>query len=163
MWFLLGYGVTFGSLVALILLAGRLWPGWRPWLGAGAGLMLAAAGISLLRPAVNGHACRGPGGFLLRYSRWHPTGMGAAYAVYCATCCWPYLGGLSLLLAERGLAGGAPAGVLVLLLIMGAPVLAPVLFRTGGVQRFLSHHDQTLRFAASVFLIGVGLYQTLSR
>lgn len=159
--FLLGYGATIGALVALIILAGHFWPGWRLWLGTIAGLTLAITGVRLLRPGLAAHTCHGPGAFLQRYSGWHPAGMGVAYAAYCATCCGPYLTGLSLLLAHRGLEGGAVAGAFMLLLIMGIPVLAPVLFHTTGLVRLLARHQQALQQASGIFLAGVGVYLAL--
>lgn len=159
--FLLGYGATIGALVTLVILSGHFWPGWRLWLGTIAGLTLALTGVRLLRPRPAARTCHGPGAFLQRYSGWHPTGMGVAYAAYCATCCGPYLTGLSLLLAHRGLEGGAVAGAVTLLLIMGIPVLAPILFHTTGLVRLLARHQQALQQAAGIFLAGVGVYLAL--
>lgn len=155
-WFLLGYLAIFGLAAAALMALGDQFPALQQWMRGGSGLVVAASGALLLsgRPAAN--SCEGPNGFLLRYGRWHPVGMGAAYALYCAGCCGPYLAGVGLILAGRGLSGGAAVGSLLLALVMAAPVVVPLVARTDRVQQWLSRHDRTLRLASGLFLAGTG-------
>lgn len=163
-WFLLGYLGVFLLLAALLITLGHHASGLQSYLSILAGVILLASGLRLLelrrRPS---HACSGPGGFLLRYGRYHPAGMGMAFAAYCGACCGPYLAGAGVLIAERGWGTGAVIGTWLLLLIMAAPIVTPLVLRARRVQDWLSLHGPAVRPVAGLFFCGIGLYLSLHR
>lgn len=122
--FAAGYLLVFGAAAGALIVGGLALRPYDWVLRAGAGIVLAAAGWRGLAARVDGPGCGGPGSFVSR-RRDSPVALGMAYAVYCASCCGPYLAAGGLLAAAGGT--NAAAVAILFVLAMAVPVLLPVI------------------------------------
>ncbi len=167
---LLRPGLTFAAgflgvyaVAALVLgLAGQALAAWSFALQAVGGALIAALGLAVLRvlPRRALPGCRGPRWLILtgRASLRRPFGAGAAFAVYCAGCCGPYLAGVAALGASTSSALAGAALVFGFALAMGVLLLLPLL-AVGASRRLqvtLAAHAPVVALVAGAILIAAG-------
>ncbi len=102
---LLGYLAVYTAVGLVLGSVGRLFLAELPLWRALAGLLLVLLGLAAadLLPVRLVRRCRGPIGFLLQGPHpGRPLAMGAAFAVYCAGCCGPYLYALAAVAGSTG-------------------------------------------------------------